>query len=149
MRYPRSKEPAPLLIHEKREVPPLFPLLPKVVPPYHRMFASLEKRCLSFEGQKRSFERILEACLCGASSLWFRTIWSLRSSLLGSNIHLTHEILNHTYPPMPLNTSSSPMEKGGRIVFHTQTLSKSFLSLWRLGEARGKDPLEGTLNTKA
>jgi len=61
--------------------------------------------------KKRSFERLLEADLRGASSLWFRTKWSSRSSLLGSNLHLIDEILNHTYPPMPLNTSSSPMGK--------------------------------------
>ena len=44
--------------------------------------------------------------------------------ILGSNLHLTHEILNHTYPHMPLNTVSSPMGKGGIIVLHTQALSK-------------------------
>jgi len=71
----------------------------------------LEEQCSSFQGKKRSFERILEADLRGASSLWFRTSWSSRSSLLGSNLHLTHEILNHTYPPMPLNTGSPPMGK--------------------------------------
>ena len=42
-----------------------------------------------------------------------------------------------------------PWGKGGKIVLHTQTLLKSLLSLWRKGEVRGKDPLEGTLNTKA
>ena len=30
---------------------------------------------------------------------------------LGSNMHLTDEILNHAYPPMPLNTGSPPMGK--------------------------------------
>ena len=39
------------------------------------------------------------------------TTWSSRSSLFGTPFHLTHEILNHTYPPMPLNTGSSPMER--------------------------------------
>ena len=92
-------------------MPPLFPLLPKAVPPYHHLFASLEKWCLSFEGKKRSFKRIFKDYLCGASSLWFRTTWSSRSSLLVSYLHLTHEILNHTYPPMPLNTGSPPMGK--------------------------------------
>ena len=33
-------------------------------------------------------------------------------SILGSYLHLTHDILNHTYPPMPLNTGSPPMGKG-------------------------------------
>ena len=61
--------------------------------------------------KKRSFERILKYDLHRASSLWFRTSWILRSSLLGSNIHLTHDILNHTYPPMPLNIGSPPMGK--------------------------------------
>ena len=39
------------------------------------------------------------------------TSWSSRSSLFGSYLHLTHEILNHTYPPMPLNIGSSPIEQ--------------------------------------
>ena len=127
----------------------LLPSLQEALPPYHFLFASLEEWCSSFQGKKRSFERILKVDLHGGSSLWFRTSWSLRSFILGSYLHLTHEILNHSYPPMPLNTSSPPWEKGGRIVFHTQTLSKSFFSLWRQGKVRGKDPLEGNLNTKA
>ena len=40
------------------------------------------------------------------------TSWSSRSSLFGSYLHLMHEIINHTYPPIPLNTSSSPMGEG-------------------------------------
>ena len=59
---------------------------------------------MSFQGKKRSFERILEADLRGASSLWLRTSWSLRSSLFGSNLHLT--LRSST---IPLNTGSHPM----------------------------------------
>lgn len=37
------------------------------------------------------------------------TSWSLRSFIFGSYIHLTHDILYHTYHPIILNTISSPM----------------------------------------
>ena len=67
-----------------------------------------------FKEKKRSFERLLEANLRGASPLWFRTSWISRSSLLGYNIHITHEILNHSYPPMPSNTGSPAMGKRKR-----------------------------------
>ena len=129
-------------------MPSLFPLLPKVVPPYHHLFASLEKRCSSFEGKKRSFKRILKACLCGASSLWFRTRWSSRSSLLGSNPHLTNDILNHTYPPMPLNTSPSPMGQRRKNCVSYPNSVKTILESLE-ARFRGKEPLEETLNTKA
>ena len=92
---------------------------------FHHFFPQYKKRCplittylllcrrsaLVLKEKKRSFERILEACLHGASSLWFRTSWSSISFIFGSHLHLTHEILNHTYPPMPLNTGSPPMGK--------------------------------------
>ena len=125
--------------------------------PYCKKWCPLSTACLLhwrsgsrvFKEKKRSFKRILEADLRGASSLWFRTNWISRSSLLGSNLHLTHEILNHAYPPMPLNTGSTPMGKGRKNCVSYSNYVKIILESWRQGEVRGKEPLEGTLNTKA
>ena len=88
-----------------------FPYCKKWFPLIFSCFLHWRSDARVLKAKKRSFERLLEADLHGASSLLFRTSWSSRSSLLGSNIHLTHEILNHTYPPVPLNTVSSPMGK--------------------------------------
>ena len=88
---------------------------------------------LSFKGKKGSFERLLEAYLRGASSLWFRITWSSRSFIFWSSFHLIHHFLNHSYPPMPLNTGSSPMgERGKNCVEHL----KSFKIILELLEER-------------
>ena len=102
-----SFEPVTHLLH----VPPLFPFIKMVLPPQHHFLSSPKAWCSSFKGKKGSFERLLEAFLHGASSLWFRITWSTRPPLIGSPFHLIHHFLNHLYPPMPLNTDAFPMGK--------------------------------------
>ena len=92
MHYLRSKELVMLLIHDQIAMPPLLSLLQEELPHSHFLFSSLEEWCSSFQGKKRSFNRLLEAYLYGASSLWFRS-------------HLELEILSFWIlsPPHPLD----------------------------------------------